>query len=87
MICSQVRIKVHSAAVNVKDVACIHNHGYRYLYSGKPPFTPGFEFCGEVLDVGPKVKRFSIGERVICLNHEHLGGFAEECVASMEVSQ
>ncbi|CAG0918537.1 unnamed protein product [Notodromas monacha] len=80
---SDVRVKVHAAAVNVKDVACIAGKGYRYHYTGKAPFIPGFEVCGEVLEVGGSVKKFRIGDRVICLNHSTLGGFAQECVAEV----
>lgn len=46
----------------------------------KLPFVPGFEVCGEVKEIGPQVKNFSIGDRVIGLKKDGFAGFAEECV-------
>lgn len=44
------------------------------------PFVPGFEVCGEVKEIGSKVKNFNVGDRVIGLKKDGYAGFAEECV-------
>lgn len=55
-------------------------------YQPKLPFIPGYELSGEVLEVGSAVKQgFSIGDKVIGLNKDACGGFAEECNVVAEV--
>lgn len=54
----------------------------RYDHVIKPPFVPGFEICGEVIEVGANVKTLANGGRVIGISKEKLGGFAEECILS-----
>jgi NADPH2:quinone reductase len=68
----QVRVRVHAAAVNFPDVLLVAN---KYQISVPPPFVPGSEFAGEVVE-GAGVP---VGTRVFgsCLN----GAFAEEVVA------
>ena len=41
---------------------------------------PGFEICGEVKEVGSKVKNFHVGDRVSGLKKDGYSGFAEECI-------
>ena len=68
----EVRVRVHAAAVNFPDVLLVAN---KYQISVAPPFVPGSEFAGEVVEGdGPPA-----GTRVFgsCLN----GAFAEEVVA------
>lgn len=60
---------------------------FRYDRTLKLPFVPGFEVCGEVLEVGSKVSTLTVGSKVIGINKEGLGGFAEECIASEQVEQ
>jgi len=72
----EVRIGVHAASINFADTLIIAG-----LYQVKPPlpFTPGLEVAGEVLEVGPGVKRFKLGDRVAATFYH--GGYAEEAVA------
>lgn len=49
------------------------------------PIVPGFEVCGEVLEVGRDVTTMTVGSKVIGMNKEGLGGFAEECITSEQV--
>ena len=72
----EVRIKVHAAGVNFPDVLIIQN---KYQFRGTPPFAPGGEVCGEIVEVGDKVSRWKPGDRVAALTMQ--GGFAEECIA------
>ena len=49
------------------------------------PFVPGFEICGEVLEMGSNVTTLAVGSKVIGINKEGLGGYAEECIISEKV--
>jgi NADPH:quinone reductase len=72
----QVRVRVGAAAVNFPDVLLIANE---YQISVPPPFVPGSEFAGEVVEIGDDTKVFAIGDRVTGAGL--YGAFAEEvCV-------
>lgn len=47
---------------------------------------PGFEVCGEVLEMGKDVTTMAVGSKVIGIIKEGLGGFAEECIVSEQVN-
>jgi NADPH2:quinone reductase len=68
-----VRVKVEAAAVNFPDVLVIAN---RYQVSVPPPFIPGSEFAGTVLEVAADVATVSAGDRVF--GSTMVGAFAEE---------
>jgi NADPH:quinone reductase len=72
-----VRVRVEAAAVNFPDVLLIAN---RYQVSVPPPFIPGSEFAGEVLEVAGDVTSFAPGDRVF--GTVMVGAFAEEVVVS-----
>jgi len=74
---NEVRVRVRSCGVNASDILMTQN---LYHHPVNPPFVPGIEMCGEVLEVGNDVKTVVTGTRVIGLNKDALGGFAEECV-------
>lgn len=54
-------IRVHAAAVNLPDVLIAAG---RYQVPVPPPFTPGSEFAGVVVAVGPQVTGVRVGDRV-----------------------
>jgi NADPH:quinone reductase len=74
----QVRVKVGAAAVNFPDVLLIANE---YQISVPPPFVPGSELAGQIVEIGYGTEGFAIGDRVtgtgLC------GAFAEEVVVSV----
>jgi len=51
------------------------------------PFVPGYEVAGEVLEVSSQAteKGFKVGDRVVGLNKETCGGFAEQCSLVVQV--
>lgn len=54
------------------------------------PFVPGFEVVGEVLESNAtnnddEEEEIAVGDRVLVLNKEIMGGFAEECIANEKV--
>src|SRR4051812_27936667 len=70
-----VRIQVAAAGVNFADL--MMRMGL-YPEAPKPPFTPGYEISGQVLEVGPLVKKFRSGDRVIA--GTRFGGYTTEIV-------
>lgn len=76
----EVRIKVQAAGVNFPDVLVIEN---KYQFRGVPPFAPGGEVCGEIVELGPDARQWNVGDRVAALTMS--GGFAEECVCAESV--
>ena len=57
----QVRVRVAAAAVNFPDVLLIANE---YQISVPPPFVPGSEFAGEIVETGEGTDSFAVGDRV-----------------------
>jgi NADPH2:quinone reductase len=70
-----VRIKVAAAAVNFPDVLLIANE---YQISVPPPFVPGSEFAGVIVETGYGADGFAVGNRVTGTGL--YGAFAEEVV-------
>src|SRR6476619_7255043 len=71
----QVRVKVGAAAVNFPDVLLIANE---YQSSVPPPFVPGSEFAGVIVETGEGAEGFAVGDRVTGTGL--YGAFAEEVV-------
>jgi len=71
-----VRIAVRAAGVNFADTLIIAG---KYQVKAPPPFSPGFEIAGEVLECGAGVSRVKPGDRVMAVIE--YGGFAEQVVA------
>lgn len=72
-----LRIRVRAAGVNLPDALFIEG---RCQERATPPFTPGFEAAGEIIEIGEAAKGqgFSVGDRVAALMFG--GAFAEEAV-------
>ncbi len=71
-----VRIAVKAAGVNFADGLLIAG---KYQQKQEPPFIPGFEVAGEVLEVADGVRHCRPGDRVMA--NVDCGGFAEQVVA------
>ena len=71
----EVRIAVHACGVNFPDALIVEG---RYQFRPDPPFVPGGEVAGFVLEVGAGVAHVRPGDRVLALVTH--GGFAEELV-------
>lgn len=69
----EVRVRIEAAAVNFPDVLLVAN---RYQLSVPPPFVPGSEFAGEVVEVGAESAGHAVGDRVF--GTTLVGAFAEE---------
>jgi NADPH2:quinone reductase len=73
----QVRIGVRAASVNFPDTLVIRGQ-YQYKYD--PPFVPGHECSGTLLEVGAAVDGLAVGDRVLAMTG--VGAFASEVVAT-----
>ncbi|MGH8482106.1 MAG: alcohol dehydrogenase catalytic domain-containing protein, partial [Nevskiaceae bacterium] len=76
----EVRIAVKAAGVNFPDTLIIQG---KYQLKAEPPFTPGAEVAGTVVEAGEKVKNVRPGDPAVAL--VPTGGYAEEVVASSEM--
>ncbi|MGO4443910.1 NADPH:quinone oxidoreductase family protein [Mycobacterium sp. 2YAF39] len=69
----QVRVRVAAAAVNFPDVLLIAG---QYQIKVPPPFIPGSEFAGTIVETGSQTDDFVAGDRVTGTGM--YGAFAEE---------
>jgi NADPH:quinone reductase len=69
---TEVKIRLRARGVSFTDVLRIAG---QYHVKTPPPFIPGGEAAGEIIELGAEVKGFIVGDRVLCG-----GGFAEETV-------
>ena len=74
----QVRIRVRACGVNFADSLITRG---QYQKQPQPPFSPGFEVAGEVVERGAGVQSLAVGDRVIALTPH--GGYAEQLVADV----
>jgi NADPH:quinone reductase len=58
-----VKIKIAGAGINFGDILQCQG---KYQEKREPPFVPGMECSGTVLEVGAGVEKIEVGDRVIC---------------------
>lgn len=73
-----VNVAVRAAGVNFADILLIAG---QYQEKPETPFTPGMEFAGDVVAVGPGVANIQVGDRVVGVAPK-FGAFAEHLVTS-----
>ncbi|OWZ23732.1 hypothetical protein PHMEG_0001332 [Phytophthora megakarya] len=87
----QVRIKVHSAALNPLDYKLIEFMGQMMLGkapSKQQPFNVGFDAAGEVVEVGNNVKGLKIGDAVYTSTPlDTIGTLAEYLIVDEEFAE
>jgi NADPH2:quinone reductase len=71
----QVRLRVRACGVNFADSLITRG---QYQRQPQPPFSPGFEVAGEVLELGAEVEGITVGNRIIGMAGH--GGYAEQVV-------
>ena len=72
----EVGIAVAAAGVSFADILFVQG---KHQTEHVPPFAPGMEVAGRVVEVGPGVEGFREGEAVAALLHD--GGYAERATA------
>ncbi len=60
---TEVQVRVRAAGVNPVDLKTRMGRGMSFVI-GPPPFTVGWDVCGEVTAVGGGVTRFQVGDEV-----------------------
>ncbi len=75
----EVRLRVAACGVNFPDVLIVQG---KYQFKPEPPFAPGGEVSGTVVEVGAAVEGFRVGDAVIATTL--WGGFAEEVVTTAD---
>ncbi len=73
----EVLIKTEAAGINFADIMLRQG---KYLFRPELPFTPGFEAAGTIAEVGEKVEKFKVGQRVLAMMKG--GGYAEFAAAN-----
>src|SRR5690349_24756784 len=70
-----VRLRVHAVGFGFPDALMMAG---KYQSKSEPPFTPGNEVAGVVIEVAPGVENVSVGMRMLALAGQ--GALADECV-------
>ncbi|KAI9084696.1 hypothetical protein K1719_033340 [Acacia pycnantha] len=79
---NEVLLKVEATSLNAFDWK-IQKGVARPLLPRKFPYIPGTDIAGEIVEVGPQVKDFKVGDKVVAFHpHDRGGGLAEFAVAS-----
>jgi NADPH2:quinone reductase len=78
----QIRIKNYMTALNYPDVLITRG---QYQMKLDPPFIPGSECAGEILELGENVSGFKVGQRVMAMTG--FGAFAQELLVSPPMQQ
>ena len=74
---SDIFVKIHAASVNPVDYK-LRDGKFRLLRSNQFPLILGHDCAGEVLQIGEKVTRFKIGDRIFSRpRNGRIGTFAE----------
>ncbi len=71
----EVRIAIKAAGLNFPDLLMTYG---KYQFRPEPPFIPGMEFSGQVIELGEEVTEFRIGDAV-------MGGGKGDCLAEEAV--
>jgi NADPH:quinone reductase len=76
----EVLVRVRAAALNFFDALILRG---KYQFKPALPFSPGSEAAGDIEKVGPGVKGFKAGDRVICYGFTG-GAVREKLVAKID---
>ena len=79
----QLVIESHASTVTFPDALMIED---KYQFKAPLPFVPGGEAAGLVVEVGPGVEGFSVGDRVIG-STGLVGGFQEKVVVAAKATR
>lgn len=85
---AEVLVRIDATAICATDLEVI-GHGPPAVVGGEPPFnkqfTPGHEYMGTIVELGPTVDEFVVGERVAVEVHAGCGR-CERCRQGMYTS-
>jgi NADPH:quinone reductase len=75
----KVRLAIRACGVNYPDLLMTYG---RYQLRLQPPFIPGMEVAGEIIETGPDTPGLAIGAHVVASTR--VGGYAEQVVVARE---
>jgi NADPH:quinone reductase-like Zn-dependent oxidoreductase len=78
-----VLVRIHAAAVNLLD-SKLRDGEFKLLLPYRPPFILGHDVAGTVVKVGPKVRKFKIGDEIYARPRDHRHGTFAEYIAIHE---
>ncbi|XP_062175084.1 chloroplast envelope quinone oxidoreductase homolog [Alnus glutinosa] len=82
----ELLLKLEATSINPMDWK-IQKGVLRFFLPRKFPHIPGTDVAGEVVEVGPGVKNFKAGDKVVaCLGHADGGGLAEFAVSKEKLT-
>ena len=74
---NEVLVQIHSAGVNLLD-SLIRNGEFKLFLPYKTPFVNGHDMAGTIVEVGPAVTNFKVGDEVYARpDNYRIGTFAE----------
>ncbi len=76
---NSIRLNVKAVGVNFADILTIKG---RYQERPRPPFSPGLEVSGKVIEIGNLVSRHKVGDHVMSIMK--YGGYQSEVVVPEE---
>ena len=74
----EILVQVKACSINFPDTLIIEG---KYQFRGEPPFTPGSNIAGVVLEVGSEVSAFKAGDELIAVMT--YGGLAEKAITKV----
>ncbi len=77
----EVRVKVDTCGVCFHDVKARSGILHRNV---EFPLIPGHEVAGVVVEIGPRVRQFRIGDRVASAQRRHICGYCRYCRSGRE---
>ncbi len=60
----EILVRISAASLNYRDFAVL---AHKFMPNLKLPYVPASDCCGEVVEIGEGVSRFSVGDRVVPL--------------------
>lgn len=77
---NQLKIKVKAASINPVDWKIIAGN-FKLVQSLKFPVVVGYDFAGEVVELGSGIETYAVGNQVFgCLSNKNMGSMAEYIV-------
>ncbi len=79
----QIRVAPTAVGLNFFDDLLCRG---QYQHKPTPPFSPGHELCGRILELGAGVEGFEVGQRVAGMSYGSGGALAEECLTDARMT-
>ncbi len=78
-----VLVQIHATAVNLLD-SKVRDGEFKLMLPYRPPFILGHDVAGTVVKLGPKVRKFKLGDEIYARPRDHRHGTFAEFIAIHE---